>query len=269
MVFLQINSDLHLEFYKTIAAVPYIEPKAPILVLAGDVGYPTQSLFWDFLKRCSQDFQHVLVVLGNHEYYNSTTQVSKGKALSMERVEELVLGMLEYQGLTNVHLLQKSEIILEGVRFVGATLWSAVHDDQALLVQFSMNDYRNILVTDTEKLSVLDTNILHKDHSAFLRESLAKSATIPEPTVVITHHLPTPALIHEKYAGSELNAAFASDILETLEDSHVPAAWICGHSHSSNRMRIRGCECVLNPWGYPNENRIHTDVLLEIPTSVS
>lgn len=269
MVFLQIHSDLHLEFYKTIAAVPTIEPKAPLLVLAGDVGYPTRPLFWDFLKRCSQDFQHVLLVLGNHEYYNSRSQVSQGKALSMKDVEALVLGMLEYLGLTNVHLLQKSEITLEGIRFVGATLWSSVLAKQAPFIEGSMNDYRNILVTDTDPLRVRDTNRLHAEHTAFLREALAKSATIPEPTVVITHHLPTPALIHEMYAGSNLNAAFASDILETLEDNQVPVAWICGHSHISNRMRIRGCECVLNPWGYPGENRIQTDVLLEIPTSAS
>lgn len=265
MVFLQINSDLHLEFYKRLEEVPRIEPKAPILVLAGDIGYPTHPIFWEFLKRCSQDFQHILLVLGNHEYYNSSVRFQNGKALSMEKTEELMRGMLEHQGLSNVHILQKSEITLEGIRFVGATLWSAIHTDQSMLIECSINDYRNILATDTGRLRVADTNRLNSEHAAFLREALAKSATIPEPTVVITHHLPTRALIDEKYAGSEINAAFASDILETLEDNEVPVAWICGHSHSPNRKIVRGCECVLNPWGYPGENRIQSNIVLEIP----
>ena len=53
---LQIASDLHLEFYdfnkyihNTAKFEEFLRPSAPILVLAGDIGYPKESIYKDFI----------------------------------------------------------------------------------------------------------------------------------------------------------------------------------------------------------------------------
>ena len=68
---LQVCSDVHLERgditkhdFPTI-----IQPCAEILALAGDIGDPFSTIFEEFIHYCSQRFQYVLFVSGNHEYY--------------------------------------------------------------------------------------------------------------------------------------------------------------------------------------------------------
>lgn len=84
MVSLQVASDLHTEFLDDVldnttggpAAVigSLLKPSAPFCVLAGDNGSvigPDLPRFFTLLSRASASFQHVFVIAGNHEFYNS------------------------------------------------------------------------------------------------------------------------------------------------------------------------------------------------------
>lgn len=70
---IQYASDLHLEFaenWRYLREHP-LEVNGNILILAGDIGYLGDQNyqnhpFWDW---ASQNYQQVLVVLGNHEFY--------------------------------------------------------------------------------------------------------------------------------------------------------------------------------------------------------
>lgn len=105
---MQCISDIHLEFYKYLGDVPVIPTNAPILILAGDVGYPTLPLYWEFMKDVSRRYEHVLLVPGNHEYYHNNAQIQKKRILSVSEMDELIQGQLAHLGLTNAHFLQKS-----------------------------------------------------------------------------------------------------------------------------------------------------------------
>mgnify|MGYP000007494142 CR=1 FL=1 len=61
---LQIESDLHLEkkFDRKLKA------KKPFLLLAGDIGYPFDKDYEDFISESSYFFNKVFVLSGNHEY---------------------------------------------------------------------------------------------------------------------------------------------------------------------------------------------------------
>jgi hypothetical protein len=68
---------------------------------------------------------------------------------------------------------------------------------------------------------------------------------------VLTHHMPSHALIAPRFAGHSLNDCFAS-ACESLMTSQV-RAWIYGHTHSCGTQRIRDTMCHVNARGYANE----------------
>ena len=53
----------------------------------------------------------VLFVPGNHEFYNGE------RTRTLKALREAAVG-------TNVHLLDRDEVVLNGVRFLGTTLWT-------------------------------------------------------------------------------------------------------------------------------------------------
>ncbi len=245
---MQCISDLHLEFYKTLEKVPPIPVRAPILVLAGDIGYPTLPLYWEFLTKVSQDFEHVILVPGNHEYYHNNTQIYKKRILSISKMDELIQGQLSHLGLTNVHFLQKSEVVLNNIRFVGATLWSHIPAEHATEVMTSMADFRRSF-SDAGTLQISDMNMLHADHVQYLKHALQTETNLK--TVVVTHHMPSFRLIASEYEGSNINCAFASSVLEEL--TVKPDVWICGHSHRRTDVQLDGVRVIMHAVGYPDE----------------
>eukprot|EP00961_Rhodomonas_salina_P282238 3813531-Rhodomonas_salina.1 len=71
----QIASDLHLEFIRTdcggeLDMDNIVVPSAPILILLGDIGIPTNALYREFLLHQAGRFEAVLVLTGNHEFYD-------------------------------------------------------------------------------------------------------------------------------------------------------------------------------------------------------
>lgn len=252
---MQVVSDIHLEFYKKLKGVPKIPVLAPILVLAGDVGYPTLPIFWEFLTQVSKSFEHVLLVPGNHEYYHTNNAVRKRRILTIHRMDEFIQVGLEHHALKNVHFLQKSDVILNDIRFIGATLWTYIPDESAGEVVTSMADFKRCYVENSETNTILpptvaELNALHIDHAEYLRRTLGTPTTAKK-TVVVTHHIPSFRLIAPQYKKSRINCAFASDVLDTLENK--PDVWICGHSHVRTDTVLDGVRVIMNAIGYPDE----------------
>jgi len=97
--------------------------------------------------------------------------------------------------------------------------------------------------------------VLFKRHADWLASRLATPHD--EPTVVITHHAPSPRSIHPRFAGTLLNACFVSDA-ESLLGADRALLWIHGHTHDSFDYEVKGTRVVCNPRGYSrsgvNEN---------------
>lgn len=185
-------------------------------------------------------------VAGNHEFYGGAVK------------EGLEDGHAAAARFPNVHFLENDFVIIDGIRFIGATLWTDFriegHPELAMWhARDRMNDYRKIALQRKPWQRFLPQSAyrMHQDSRLFIETAL-KSDQIT--TVVITHHLPHPASIPARFEGDLLNAAYASDLSELIEAGR-PALWIHGHTHDSYDYRIDGSRILCNPRGYENENK--------------
>lgn len=251
---LLVLSDLHL----SVGAIDRPRTDADVVVLAGDIGRPAESAAWalGFDKP-------VLYVLGNHEFYGGSIE---GTARELKRL----------CADSHVQVLDDDEVVIEGVRFLGSTLWTdfrlvAESDAKGAAMagaRHLMRDFSRIRLADaTETLFTPEDSVaLFESHAGWLDRRL--HAQHVGPTVVITHHAPARQSIHPRYAGSLLNACFVSDAEYLLNGDRVQL-WIHGHTHDSFDYTLNGTRVVCNPRGYAkagmNENsRFDPDFVIEI-----
>lgn len=240
-----VVSDIHLEFYKVpkYGFLPHIikqSSETDTLVIAGDLGYPLNSkgkpnhAFMNFLALMKSKFPHVIYVPGNHEYYQCLEFCH-----SVDEIDALLRELCMKLGI--VFLQCGSWIHPCGLKLLGCTLWSDITHEAVS----QMNDFNRIFVTKIEY------NTLHNEHVKWLEKELEESK---QPTVVVTHHLPTYKAIHEQYAGQPTNSAFASH-LDRLFCGPV-VTWIAGHTHEAIDIGVNERRLYVNPIGYPQEKRV-------------
>lgn len=241
----QVVSDLHLEFGKPIE----LTPRAKYLLLCGDIGYPEQDSYKEFLKSCSKKFEWVFYVAGNHEYYQSWKRDIQ-KIKTMNEIEQEISYIVKNVG-HNIHFLNNSYYDLydlsvtdEPLRIVGSTLWSHLEPNVP-----KINDTNQIYNYKLKNIGYEEINHLHRKAVEFIEGQLVSSKKL----LVMTHHLPTEQLVLPKYKNNIYNSHFYTNLEHLIKDPIV--AWCCGHSHGYNECKINSVELYLNGYGYPTENR--------------
>ena len=235
---LHILSDLHL------SCGPLDVPanNADVVIAAGDIARPQQAVPWLVGLR-----KPVLYVAGNHEFYGGSIAGTRAE------LKRLCAG-------TNVRLLDNDEAILDGVRFLGTTLWTdflICGDDELRAAAMReacafMNDFRIVRygAKDERVFTPADAMALFHVNVQWLKRKVAEPHD--GPTVVITHHAPSPKSIHPRYADSLLNACFASNAEELVKASRAKL-WVHGHMHDSFDYRLGETRVVCNPRGYARD----------------
>lgn len=249
MTRLWILSDLHLEFADL--PWPVVAPDADVCVVAGDV-LPSCRDAIRWLGENISLHMPVIYVAGNHEFYGDFI------------VDGIKEGSDEAALWPDVHFLENDIAVVEGARFVGATLWTdfALGAETAADIAWTeraaeglMADYKAILGRSSEDRSSLiapHTADLHAYSRVFIEQALA--IPFAGSTVVVSHHAPHPGSIPPEFRNSGLNPAFVSDLSDLL-DRYEPDLWVHGHVHASFDYRVGGTRVVCNPRGYPGERR--------------
>ena len=253
----QIFSDLHVD----VAPIKPIKilDEVDAVIVAGDTCEGAVQAF-EHLRRFVPLPIPVLMVLGNHEYYRRFIP------------EELALAR-DIASNSNVHLLDNDAVVLGGIRFIGATLWTdyRVFDEARQVLAMSacaggLNDHRLIGFQKRPWLRFRPQQALQlHQHSRFYLEEVLGTA-FAGPTVVITHHAPHRGSIHPRFANDVLTAAFVSDLAPVIE-AYQPALWVHGHVHHSFDYMVGATRVLCNSHGYGGENpEFNPALVLELGT---
>jgi predicted phosphodiesterase len=278
MTRLWIFSDPHFE---TGNSVPSSAPDHDICICAGDLNH----LKWAIEQLTSGEMGNgtTIYVPGNHDYYRQE---------SMEGAERLAAKAVAS---SNVFLANPDEYVFGGTRFLGCTLWTdyLLYGNQMAAMGHAgrwLNDHRLIKTADNSmyrsypsaafayddrfarqaqppqrmRLFTPDDALRrHKRELAWLEARLKEPFL--GPTVVITHHSPSPRSVPDRFRDDPLSPAFSSN-LEWLIEKYQPDLWVHGHTHDSFDYNIGKTRIVCNPAGYQHEPNIEFqwDLVIEI-----
>lgn len=219
-------SDIHLEF----GELEKPDTDADIVIAAGDIGVFRQGAEW--LKTFKKP---VVYVAGNHEFYG------------YEHTETLI-EIREQCTNSNIYFLENEQLILNGIRFLGCTLWTDLFVEgkkKAEKLDTKLNDFKRIKFLG-EAFDPNQFSWLYQRSREWLETELAKP--FEGKTIVVTHHAPTAWSWNDSPKALK-KLAYCNDLKSFIHEYDI-AAWFHGHIHSPADYRIAGARILSNPRGY-------------------
>lgn len=197
-------------------------------------------------------------VHGNHLGYSSDLPLNDSIKLLEETFGEG----------SRVRYLNNSSYEYNGVVFIGCCLYTDFklygeeNQEKAMnYAQMSMNDFRYPKYRDEDgtirRLTPADYVRFHQESKLFLYQETLKY--LDKPVVIVTHFAPMEQSVSEKYKGSPLNPAFASDMRDLIDARPNIKMWVHGHMHSKAKYTYKGAKILCYPVGYYNEMTLSYD----------
>lgn len=240
---IQLISDIHVEFWRGLGRrereqklYKYLRP-ADVLIAAGDINTGRRNTL-ETLEFLARHYEDVIYFPGNHEYY---------AGLDIEAFDDEFIMRLP----VNVHYLNPGQIVIKGITFIGATLWTNF-DDNPLIEADCVRGINDFLRT---KITPADMRAKFYEHSQYIKHAYEEA---PGTVVIATHFLPAQLCVAPRFRSvdnisSSLNRYFANgldDWIAELED----ATWLFGHTHDAVDIVIGQTRCLARPVGYPGEH---------------
>ena len=224
----RVFSDLHLEFMENPG--DFEVGSGDILVLAGDICVAAEyDKVHTFFEKCVENYNRVLYVLGNHEHYNGDFNDT--------------YWTLQAKLPKGVTLMNNKSVLIDGVHFVGATLWTNMNNlnaDTMAEAGACMNDY-HLVENFSPEQSV--------EQHLFTRQWFESCIPMLRgPVFMITHHAPSPQSVKGRY--TETTPMYSSDMEDFISKHPNIRYWAHGHIHHSNDYQVGECRVIANPRGY-------------------
>lgn len=229
-------------------------PEDAVVVAAGDIHDAARAPGW--LRRTFGD-RRIVYVTGNHELYGFEAKVALGdcrKKAEKHRIDHLDRGSL----------------VIDGIRFLGCTLWTdfrlrgaqCVIDDMRAASRLMM-DYRRVFKEGVVPIGPHDTFKWHIDDINWLASECLKQGDWTK-TVIVTHHGPAKESCARDI--DQFSSAFCSDLGEFVAACGAPF-WFHGHTHSNVDYMLGATRVLTNQVGYPAEHmaaEYRPDLIIDI-----
>ncbi|GIU68999.1 MAG: metallophosphatase [Candidatus Woesearchaeota archaeon] len=245
-------SDLHLECAKD--PIKLLNDLFPneyndvILAIAGDFYNLNKKYeYIGLLSFLHKKFHSIIIVPGNHEYYGASIFYDEYPPVNKIFKNVYMLGT-DINFLDNKDCKYVDHIEIEGINFIGTTLWTDIKCFNYLDIKRAMHQ-----VNDFHRIDYLDVDIWDQLHLN-IKDKLIKKLEylMGLDTIVITHHIPDLSLMHILFKNDFLNCAFScKTLLKDLPEEYWPKIWIYGHTHFSAYQNLNQTLFVANPYGYP------------------
>jgi hypothetical protein len=255
---IKVWSDLHLEFRNDLFDHIHLEhpdDKETTLLLSGDISVATGAKA--FVEEMCDHFKHVLMICGNHEYYGNDFEKVNADWQQYEQDESP----------KNFHFLHNDWRILDGVRFLGGTMWTSFNDGDPICMGAAhriMSDYSDIRSAG----KCITPDFILKEHDKFMDFLLKKfDEPFNGPTVVMSHHSPGNELKRRGRVGDRTGSAYFADIEEIIGNHNKAVLWTHGHTHQSWDYMINETRVICNPygyWGYDTNRNFDRKLIVEI-----
>jgi hypothetical protein len=248
---IRLISDLHIDafygmeidklFDVVCPSIPDLD-KDSILVIAGDVSHHIHQCA-DFIYHACQKFEHVVFVPGNHEYYRNDYTTWASNFLTMFDGKQPKATNLYFPGNDVLR------VEIAGFPFILGTLWGWCPRRERLAVHLGLNDFRIISNGDEGMFTVDAMCEVGRRH----RHSITELAREVEGNkYIVTHHLPVPQAVSQRFVGSPINGGFLNDCTEILPEIGQ-AWWMFGHTHDHVSISVGNVKFSANPFGYRHE----------------
>lgn len=228
---IHVLSDLHLEsqHFPDYAPAPLVT--GDVCILAGDICTISRPwLLTEYFSRIKDQFDKVLYVLGNHEFYRMSYDAALDQALTL----------CETAG---VHLLDTAlntqEFTYKGKTFWGSTLWTDFGErEHERAVEYGLNDY--LLIGD-----------FTTDRAYSIYKSTVEKIKW-DADVIITHHMPI-LREHSRFPIGPITYGFCATTLEDKIAASSIKYWLYGHTHDNAHYKVGNTQIMSNQVGYPRE----------------
>lgn len=209
-----------------LSILDFIEPSAPNLILAGDIGsaYHTEQLT-HFLRSCRANFETVIYVAGNNEYYLRAGYQIRPLAELENTIKNICLEV-------GVYYLNNSYIETETHIIFGSTWWSRVDASPAMRIL-----YEDHLINSD------DFSYIHYTSRVALNKVINLNKKTNKKIIVITHYCPTKigtmSNYHKKDDFVHLIPYYFSASEQFLNRGDIDV-WIYGHTHLFRDFMFEG-----------------------------
>lgn len=239
-----------------------------VLVIAGDMWTDNRAFVrrngaeTSWIEVVASRFHSVVMVLGNHDYWGG----------SLDRAVTKARESLSALGLKNVHLLEKSSVILGDIKFLGGTLWTDFKRGDPIV----KNSWRTVMVPDHKNITFGSGTVrrgvraqdLYETHLAtwkYIKQECKRDHK-EQKVIVVTHMAPSIMSVHPRYYTAPMtNYFYYSDLENDVASPEFDADYYFhGHTHDVSDYMLGDTRVIANPRGYAGHENTGYDTEMRL-----
>lgn len=264
---IRVVSDLHVDVNKN-GNFAFRNKPTDALFIAGDIAgsYDREVKFLNGLTstlNCP-----IFAVPGNHlgyEYYTRQEELDSylfgyKKANPLEGTKQWSIDYIKKNIPYNVHYLDNEYTELADYIVFGGCMYSdyKLYPNEDLCKRSGeayLNDFRLVHIYDKNLnvVRLVNTDDYQVYFKLFMNKLVDCINNTTKDIIVLSHFCPSIKCISNKYLNQGniyLNASYASNLDDFIENNPRIKYWICGHCHDAQDFMIGNCRIILSPYGY-------------------